>query len=587
MIAKKNTYYTSRKILVTYFVVFVLIPYILLSGFQIMVYMNSVIREHVKAGREVVEQINLTVEKQVDRAENFITLLITSEEYKEFQRGKYQEEYGYPLYERYSALAKLIQNNTREDFNIKSVVIINSHNSVYTYGKTNCIDFDIVKRSEWYDEAIEANGKVCWFVKRDGDEESAPIGILAAKKIYDIQTMQETGVIAVEVMTKFFDISLPAEGDNSFLYVADANRKPLFVLQGEYDRVFLEELTEKIMSGNYQENELCRVDETRYIPIVSEKSDKGWRVIKAIPLNQLINSVIGVCLLIGAILLCCFALFFGMFLVVYRRIAQPMQYLIGLINEIKADPEVQIDLGKYPCYEAMQISSEIVNLSKENETVQEELNAVSYAKNEIELDKLQAQINPHYIYNTLTAVKYMALRNHQQEISDMITALVKTLRSTVNRDGQYITVAQEIDNLQQYIYIQRILSKDQINFELDVDSAAEKYYIPNFILQPLVENAIIHGLNPRGCTGTVKVLVREQGDRMRIEVRDDGVGIDMSKISEMNSTHTKGIGISNIALPGVIKKIELLYKGKGSFRIEPVLEGGTRVEILLPLMFED
>lgn len=589
MIAKKNTYYSSRKILGTYFLTLVLIPYIFLSIVQITLYVNSISKETVKAGKEVVEQMNLVVEKQVSRVKNFVTMLAMSEEYQEIQQKKYLEEYGYQLYERYGDLKKLIQNNTREDFGIKNLVIVNKHNQVYTYGESGYIDYEDVERSFWYQDVVEANGKLCWFAKSEDGESSYPTVLIAARKIYNLETLEENGIIYVEVWNDFFDLKLTDKKDESILYLIDEKKLPLFALNQKAENsgeVFLANLTERIMETDYKENETCKLKHKTYIPVVSAESQDGWAVVKAIPLSQLTGTVIGGCVIIGIIVFCCFALFFVMLLVIYKRIAYPMQYLIGLVNEIKSDPEIHIDLGKYPCYEAMQLSSEIVNLSKENEDVQEELQEVSEEKNKVELEKLQAQINPHYIYNTLTAIKYKALQNQQKEISDMITALVKILRSTVNRDGSYIMVAQEVENVKQYIYIQRILNKNKINFVVDMKPETEKYYMPNFILQPLVENAIIHGLNPKGCEGDIKILIEEIDSNVKIEVTDNGVGVDMKKISEMNPTHTSGAGFSNIALPGVMRKINLLYGNKGIFRIEPISEGGTKVTIIFPIRFE-
>ncbi len=589
LIAKKNNYYTSRKILGTYFLLLVLVPYIVLSTVQIVLYVSSINRETVKAGKEVVEQMNLVIEKQVSRVKNFVTMLTLSKEYQNAQEKRYFEEYGYKLYECYDDLKKLIQNNTREDFNIKSLVIVNKHRQAYIYGESGYIDFEDAERTSWYQDAVEENGKFCWFSKSESEESGFPGVLIAARKVYNLETFEENGIIYLEVWNDFFDLNLTNEDDDSVLYLIDEKDEPLFALNKKaesHGSAFLTDLTVKIMESDYQENELCKLDGESYIPVVSARSQDGWAVVKAIPISQLTGTVIGGCLIIGGIVACCFAMFFAMFLIVYKRIAYPMQYLIGLINEIKSDPEIHVDLGKYPCYEAIQLSSEIVSLSRENEDAQGELLEIAVAKNREELEKLQAQINPHYIYNTLTAIKYKALQNQQREISDMITALVKILRSTVNRDGSYIMVSQEVDNLNQYIYIQRILSKNRINFTVNVNPETEKYYMPNFLLQPLVENAIIHGLNPKGCEGDIEISIEQIGNNVKIEVTDNGVGVDLNKISEMNPTHTNGAGVSNIALPGIMRKIELLYGGRGSFKIEPVMAGGTKVTVIFPVRFE-
>lgn len=589
MVAKKNAYSTSRKILVLYFVVLLIIPYILLSVLQIVFYVNSIKTETLSASKETVEQINLTVSKQANKIQNFITTISTSGEYKRFLEESYSGLYGYDLRKAYKDLGNIISNNTNDDLQISSVVVVNNENRVYTFGDAEYLEFADVKNSHWYDETVEAKGKLCWFEGKGSEASGTLSSLIAARKIYDITTFEEIGVIYIEVLNDFFDVRIPDEDDKSMMYIIDGNKTPLCSIvpaDEEYDRTLHEQIIRTITDEGARENEIRRIDGKYYFTVVSSPGYQGWFVAKVIPAGQLLGAIIKNCLVSGAILFCCFGLFFAMFLVVYNRIANPLQYLIGLVNEIKADPDTDIDLGKYPCYEAIKISSEIVNMTKEKDLINKELKEVSLVKTKAELDKLQAQINPHFIYNTLTAVKYMAIQNHQQEIGSMVTALVRILRSAVNRDGQFITVEEEVDNLQQYIYIQRVLYNNKIDFGVKIAPEVLRCYIPNFILQPLVENAVIHGLNPKGCEGRVDISIAQRAENMVIEITDDGVGVDLDKVNRANPVHNDGAGVSNIALPGVMKKIELLYDGRGIFEIGPVVSGGTKVTIVLPMKFK-
>ena len=590
MIAKRNNYYTSRKILVSYFVFLVIIPYLLLSVIQIVTYLRSIRMQTIDPSRAVVELINLSVEKQTYKIQNFITAITTSHEFKDFMEESYTNKYGSELSEKYYKLDDLISNNIQFDLKTNSVVILNRENKVFSYGNKKYFDYEKVKDSLWYQETMEADGQLCWFTDQKDEDGTFNFNLFAAQKLYDMETFEEIGTIYIEVQNDFFDMRISKEESQYLMYIVDKDEEPLLSLvqnDNAQNRELVKAIAHNVIKDNYQENKIYTINGKNYFPVMSAPNSHGWHVVKVIPVDEMLGSVAKSSILSGAILICCFILFLCMFLIVYKRISQPMQYLIGLLNEIKADPEINIDLGKYPCYEAMRLSTEIISLSREKETINNELKEVSGSKNKMELDKLQAEINPHFIFNTLTAIKYMAIQNHQKEISDMITALVKILRSTVNRDGRFITVAEEVDNLRQYIHIQSVLNKDRIEFTIETDPEVEKCYMPNFILQPLVENAVIHGLNPKGCEGKIGIYIGNREGKMYIEVIDDGVGVDMEKVNISNPVHTKGTGVSNIALPGVMKKIELLYDQKGVFRIDPVLSGGTKVTIILPIKFEN
>lgn len=582
MITKRNSYYTSRKILVLYFIVLLIIPYIILSTVQIAFYANSIKTETIRTSAETLEQINLTVSKQVNKVENLITAIATSSEYKAFLRTTHTQKYGFQLQESYLALQEMISNNTREDIQVKSVVVVNNQEQVFSFGDAEYFDFTDIKESDWYDSTVNAKGKLCWFGKKGS--------LIAARKLYNIDTFREMGVMYVEVLNDFFDVRNSKDNDGSLMYIIGADKKPLcsMIPKGSgYSNKMQEQIVQTVTDENCRENEIHKIGSERFLKVVSSSGNDGWIVAKVIPAGKLLSPIIKTCIIGGIILLCCFTLFFILFLIVYNRISHPLQYLIGLVNEIKAEPDIDIDLGKYPCYEAMQISSELVNITKEKETINKELQEISQVKTKIELEKLQAEINPHFIYNTLTTIKYMALQNHQKEISDMVTALVRILRSTVNRDGQFITVGEEVENLRQYIYIQKILYNDKIKFLIDKDEEADKCYIPNFILQPLVENAVIHGLNPKGCEGKVNISVGVQDKNIIIEVKDDGVGVEPEKVRREDPVHKKGAGLTNIALPGIMKKIEILYGERGSFNIEPIMGGGTLVTVVLPMKFAE
>lgn len=169
MITKRNSYYTSRKILVLYFIVLLIIPYIILSTVQIAFYANSIKTETIRTSAETLEQINLTVSKQVNKVENLITAIATSSEYKAFLRTTHTQKYGFQLQESYLALQEMISNNTREDIQVKSVVVVNNQEQVFSFGDAEYFDFTDIKESDWYDSTVNAKGKLCWFGKRQPD----------------------------------------------------------------------------------------------------------------------------------------------------------------------------------------------------------------------------------------------------------------------------------------------------------------------------------------------------------------------------------------------------------------------------------
>ena len=205
------------------------------------------------------------------------------------------------------------------------------------------------------------------------------------------------------------------------------------------------------------------------------------------------------------------------------------------------------------------------NLELENKLIQTNLK-----EREAELLLMQSQINPHYLYNTLDTLYMMAIIKNEDEIAEFVQALSENFRLSLNKGNKLIMIQDEISRIQAYMKIQNYRFRDRYTLELNISADLLRERMLTFILQPLVENAVFHGLEPRSEKGKVSVIGTLSSDHIRFVVEDDGVGIeDMTALEN-------GYGVRNIK-----ERIKLFY-GDG---YEPVFENtgsGTRVTICVP-----
>lgn len=191
-----------------------------------------------------------------------------------------------------------------------------------------------------------------------------------------------------------------------------------------------------------------------------------------------------------------------------------------------------------------------------------------------EMKMLQSQINPHFLYNTLDTIKWMVKMGESEEVVTLITNLAKLLRISLEDAEEYQTVEMNLSWLKSYLEIQKARYDDDLTYEIKVPETLYEKRIPKLLLQPIVENAILHGLEGKG-----RILVRgyEKEDRLVFEVEDDGKGME-EKMRASLLTETSGVGIG---LLNVHKRIELYY-GKGyGLEIESKVNQGTRVRMVL------
>lgn len=191
---------------------------------------------------------------------------------------------------------------------------------------------------------------------------------------------------------------------------------------------------------------------------------------------------------------------------------------------------------------------------------------------------LQAQINPHFLFNTLNIISRTALFEEANATVDLIDSLASIFRYTLEYHDD-VTVKEELAFVKEYLTIQQVRFADRLEFSIDCPQEFQDVRIPPLIIQPFVENSMIHGLEPKVEGGKVDVTLHKEGKRLVIQIIDTGVGIDASRLSLVHADGKQHIGVKNIS-----DRLKLYYKGKANLVLSKVSEeGGTKVTITLPL----
>jgi len=206
-----------------------------------------------------------------------------------------------------------------------------------------------------------------------------------------------------------------------------------------------------------------------------------------------------------------------------------------------------------------------------------------------ELKALQAQINPHFLYNTLDTIVWMAESNQTGQVIEIVRALSSFFRIALSRGRDWIPIRQEIEHVRSYLYIQKMRYRDILDYEIDVDESILDGTILKLTLQPIVENALYHGIKGKRNGGTIRIDARKgDHDRIVLEVTDDGVGCTpykLAKIQERLNDESYGITQEGegFGLANVNKRIKLYYGTQYGLSVESQYHQGTRVSVEIPL----
>lgn len=263
----------------------------------------------------------------------------------------------------------------------------------------------------------------------------------------------------------------------------------------------------------------------------------------------------------------------------YRESKNTNIYELDILSE--AFKTMIFDIKKY-------IYSIKENAELEKKLNEEELNILKY-QNALKLSQLkvlQSQINPHFLFNTLNCVNQTAIKENAVQTEELIKSVSGILRYSLSMMDKFATLEEEVNLIKQYIFIQKVRYDDRISFNLNILGDLSKVLVPGMTLQPFVENAFIHGIEPKEEGGTINITISEKDEVFLVLIEDDGCGIErqlLNKIIEEDIEqehigHTTGMGIKS-----VVKRLELMYEREDIFSIESIHGVGTKITLKLPL----
>lgn len=325
--------------------------------------------------------------------------------------------------------------------------------------------------------------------------------------------------------------------------------------------------------GSYQEEKL--------IYAVKTLDNYDWRIVGVSHIDELVTAketeVVGLVLII---LFCIFCVTLITGYVMSRAVSGPLQRLALHMGEFEKNAE------GYTCSEVGGIA-EIQSLSESFEhmvvRIQELMNQVRQEEltlRKTELKALQAQINPHFLYNTLDAIGWLCEEERSRDAVEMVNALAKLFRISISKGHELITVEKELEHAESYLKIQKFRYKNQFTYEFQVQEECLDCYCNKITLQPIIENAIYHGLNRMVDEGRIVVRVYGEEDGIVFEVEDNGVGMTPEQcrsILRKEPGDNSGIGIKNVN-----DRIKIYFGEKYGIQIESEPDEGTCVRIKMP-----
>lgn len=424
------------------------------------------------------------------------------------------------------------------------------------------------------DEIYEANGSSLWGITGEKNR------ICVAKAILDFDTMKPAGYINIVYENSYLSDIL---ADNSSKYsgasyvVNTHGRIMVANKEGYVGENFPVKLSD-LRASNTSRYDMFSSTQAFYF--VGNEMPNGWSLVQTVSVKEFNKEMNHQIVLAAGIVLLVLGISLGFVWYVTSRIAYPAKELMESMKTLAKDneyPRVKIVSND----EIGMIGLEYNKMAENIETLIEKVYKMELTQKQAELEFLQMQINPHFLYNALDTISWMALAKGNMDVSEMTIALAELLRATIKKES-FITLREEMNTVKDYLLIQQERFGDKISAEYFVEEDAYSCMVPNFILQPVIENAIIHGLEPKIEKGKLSINISIQDEFLTFLVEDNGVGMDETEILDLYKKCRENNTKQSIGLKNVYRRLLLRYGESSMLKIESNKEQGTRISFLIP-----
>lgn len=314
----------------------------------------------------------------------------------------------------------------------------------------------------------------------------------------------------------------------------------------------------------------------------------GWKLVGVVPAEQVLDNY-------GQILLFFFFIvLFSIFLLVFVNlrlsewITAPMKKLDRAVRELEAGQE-GVDFSVNGPHELEHLSRSIQSMVSTLRHLMDDILEQEEQKRRSELDVLQSQINPHFLYNTLDSVVWMTENGRTEDAVVMLTALARFFRISLSRGSNIIPIADELEHARHYLTIQKMRYKNKFSADITAESGVESLYTIKLIIQPILENAIYHGMAYADGDGEIHIRAFRDGEDVIIEVADNGPGMPEDLVEQLLSPHgpaVSGAKGSGIGFRNVHQRIQLTFGPTYGLTILSEPDSGTTVRIRIPALDE-
>jgi two-component system, sensor histidine kinase YesM len=585
----------------------ILIPLLIFGGILYVVSINELQAEMRKVSFQTVKQINKTFDEYLNQIDTISLMPYTDSNVEDYLLNtsgikKNMEKYVLtssglkfntkrPSNPNMENVEMFLQNlvNVKQDIDFASLISLNGE--IVTKSRFGIVkpQFDFFNDS-YYEKLRKSTGEKTITPIHNADYLFAPrINVFSVgRRILNFDEGAYTGYILIDCNIAVFERILTGINIGKFGYVLIVGKDGNLLYNSSKDHN--DSMVKGVLSklkGRKDVNTIENISSNKEIIVSSTSEYSGWTAIGILPYKEVVQRVEGIRIIFFSLAVISFILVLGCSILISNGVARPMKNLQNAMKAVESgNTAIRVSINSYN--EIGELSQSFNQLVQKINILLASIKSIEIKKREAELEALKSQINPHFLYNTLESIRMMAVIDDKMEIASAAEALANLFRYNIKHKKDIVNVKDELQHAKNYIHLQKIRYEDKFDFCLDIDDEVLSYKTLKFTLQPIIENAIYHGIEKKKGKGIIKISAHKIGGNLVFEIRDDGVGIPQDKLMEFKE-YLKGYGgddTKSIGLKNVNERVMLYFGRNYGLFIESTYGEGTSVRLVIPA-FED
>lgn len=574
---------------------FILIPFLILAVYSYQISKNIIQNKINHSMLETLSQIKYSIENLASELGSASNVISQDTDVLDILNKKDYSTYKEQITDEIK-MENILNNVKRNIFSMNAeIIVIGLNGQVHTTYSTGRYEYESLCDKVWFKEILEKEAYYHWFQFNKND-----IGLYSDSKTIAMGRLVIGSDSIVIVLMEEQDLrniisSIELESNRIRIIMDEGGN---VISHTETDlvnkRLFIKEELLPVLEGENGYRTL-EIDNTTFHVNYETISYTKWRIVELLPHKWLFGEISYLQRSMIFMIVIIFAIFAVMaYFIIYRFILpiKILQKLMKRVEEGDLNTSFNLDLNDEIGMLGKSFNSMVNNLRQlieENYRKQQEIHEKEKTREQLKYRVLQSQINPHFLFNTLNSIKWMAVISNAPNVANNIASLGGLLEASIKRVDDEITVHEELDYLKKYIQIMQSIHANKFDVQFDIDGSILNLSILKLLIQPIVENSLIHGISKMSGNGKISISGCKENYILVIEVKDNGVGMDKELIERLltEDMQKDSRRFNSLGFYSINQRIKVNYGNQYGLTIKSEQNKGTKVTICLPVIGGD